>query len=232
MLIFWDIDGTLLTTGRAGIFAWEEALRDLTAVSADLERFDTAGHPDHGIARRLLAEYAGEPDPAPSRVAELVRRYEDRLPAALHRRTGRVLPNAREILQRLADEPGARSLLLTGNTRRGAFAKLSYYGLLEFLDDGGFSELGGDRAAIARTALARAAAAGNLARPDRVYVVGDTPHDLRCAAAIAARSIGVATGQYTAAELAALAPWRVLPQLPAPEEFLALLNEREVLADA
>jgi phosphoglycolate phosphatase len=231
MLIFWDIDGTLLTTGRAGVFAWEEALRDFTGLSVDLQQFDTAGHADHGIARRLLSEYAGEAEPAPARVAELVQLYEDRLPAALHRRTGRVLPNVREILERLVGEPGTRSLLLTGNTRRGALAKLLHYGLLKFLDDGGFSELDGERATIAHAAIERAAAAASAVPRDPVYVIGDTPHDLRCAAAIAARSIGVATGRYTPAELAALAPWRVLPQLPAPGEFLALLNEREVLAD-
>ena len=29
-VLFWDIDGTLLTTARAGVFAWEEAVRELT----------------------------------------------------------------------------------------------------------------------------------------------------------------------------------------------------------
>ncbi len=56
MLVFWDIDGTLLTTGKAGIFAWADALAEITGVTVDLENFDTAGIPDHGIARRLLVE--------------------------------------------------------------------------------------------------------------------------------------------------------------------------------
>jgi phosphoglycolate phosphatase len=232
MLIFWDIDGTLLTTNRAGIFAWEEAVRDLTGRSVDLDRFETAGHPDHGIARRLLADYGGFTAPTAPQVAELVRRYEDHLPAALTRRTGRVLPNVREILERLAGEPAVCSLLLTGNTRRGALTKLGHYGLLDFFSDGGFSEGDADRATIARAALARAVGTGCPVQPDRIYVVGDTPHDLRCASAIDARAIAVATGQHTLAELAALAPWRALAQLPAPGLFLALLDGREALADA
>ena len=28
LALCWDIDGTLLTTGRAGIFAWEDAVRE------------------------------------------------------------------------------------------------------------------------------------------------------------------------------------------------------------
>jgi phosphoglycolate phosphatase len=231
MFVFWDIDGTLLNTGRAGIFAWQDALRAHTGVAADLDRFDTAGLPDHGIARRLLAAYAGIAQPDSEQIAELVRGYEDRLPSALHRRAGRVLPNVREILETLATEPGCCSLLLTGNTERGARAKLAHYGLLHFFQSGGYSERDNDRAAIAHSALERARAAGYIA-PGRLFVVGDTPHDVRCGAAIEAKTIAVATGRHSPEELAAAAPWRVLEQLPPAREFLALLGEVEVPADA
>jgi phosphoglycolate phosphatase len=231
MLVFWDIDGTLLTTDRAGIFAWQDALEEITGVSVDLEHFDTAGIPDHGIARRLCVEFAGLEDPEPLLVANLVRRYEDLLPAALSRRAGRVLPNAREILERLAVMPLTCSLLLTGNTERGARAKLTHYGLMPFFRGGGFSERDGDRAAIARAALEHARTVGCVARPGAIYVVGDTPHDVACGAAIGARTIAVATGRHTTEELSVLNPWRTLPELPPPEEFLALLKEAEVSAD-
>ncbi len=59
MLLFWDIDGTLLTTGRAGVFAWEDALHEVAGVRADLSEFDTAGHPDFLIAARLFIDIAG-----------------------------------------------------------------------------------------------------------------------------------------------------------------------------
>ena len=36
-LLFWDIDGTLLTTGRAGIFAWEEAASDAAGYPVNLQ---------------------------------------------------------------------------------------------------------------------------------------------------------------------------------------------------
>lgn len=231
MLVFWDIDGTLLTTGRAGIFAWEDAFKEITGIGINLDQFDTAGHPDHGIGRRLLQEFAGIVEPEEGQVADLVRRYEDLLPQSLHRRTGQVLPNVRGILERLAAEPAACSLLLTGNTERGARAKLSHYGLLHFFRGGGFSSRNGDRAAIARTALERAKASGCAGRPDRVFVVGDTPHDVRCGAAIGARTIAVATGHHTVAELAAAAPWRTLARLPEPKDFLSMLSEAEVPAD-
>ena len=228
-LVFWDIDGTLLTTGRAGIFAWQEALHEVTGREVDLWSFDTAGHPDFGIARRLLSEYGGQTEPGPATVRRLVERYEDRLPQALHRRVGHVMPNVREILTLLARVPEVCSLLLTGNTRRGARAKLDHYGLSEFLSDGAFSEPDADRNTIARAALERAAARGCGVAPGGVLVVGDTPHDVSCAGAIGARALAVATGVYDIPALEAMGAWRVYRQLPPPGEFLSLLDGREAV---
>jgi phosphoglycolate phosphatase len=231
MLIFWDIDGTLLTTGRAGIYAWQDALREVTGVVANLWEFDTAGHPDFGIARRLLTQFAGVAEPEESAVARLVERYEDHLPAALSLKQGAVLPNVREILEALARDPGARSMLLTGNTHRGAQAKLAHYGLAPFFSEGAFSDGNRDRIAIARAAVDRAGMLG-ATTTDRVFVVGDTPHDVRCGLAIGARTIAVATGGYQAGELAAAGAWRTVPQLPPAADFFALLAGSEVAADA
>ncbi len=232
MLIFWDIDGTLLVTGRAGIFAWEDALKDVLGVEADLSTFDTAGYPDYGIARRLLVQHGGVDQPSSHLVRQLVGRYEDHLPASLNRKAGRVLPNVVEILAAIEREPHACSMLLTGNTRRSAQAKLGYYGLDRFFTGGAFSEDEAERAVIAGRALDVAAASCRAGIRDRVFVVGDTPHDIRCAQAISARAVAVATGQYTLAELSAESPWKTLPELPPAGEFLALLQDSAVASDA
>lgn len=232
MLVFWDIDGTLLVTGRAGIYAWEDALKDVIGVQADLSSFDTAGCPDHGIARRLLIQYGSIEHRGSQLERQLVTAYEEHLPASLSRKAGRVLPNVTEILIALEREPDVCSMLLTGNTRRGAQAKLAHYGLDRFFTAGAFSEDDGERAAIARRAMEEAAAPGRVIRRDRVFVVGDTPHDIRCAQAIGARAVAVATGQYSLAELSAETPWKTLPELPPAADFLTLLQESAVVADA
>ena len=59
-----------------------------------------------------------------------------------------------------------------------------------------------------------------------MFVIGDTPHDIECANAIGARTIAVATGGYTVEELEAHRPWRVFNELPPPDEFLRLIDER------
>jgi phosphoglycolate phosphatase-like HAD superfamily hydrolase len=95
---------------------------------------------------------------------------------------------------------------------------------MDFFPDGAFAEDPGDRSSIARRALELARQAAPVA-DDRVFVIGDTPHDIACATAIGARTIAVATGGYTIDELAEHKPWRVFAELPPSEQFAALIDD-------
>jgi phosphoglycolate phosphatase-like HAD superfamily hydrolase len=221
-VLFWDIDGTLLTTGRAGIFAWEDALRDEVGGSSALESLRTAGLTDIEIAVQLLK--ASGRKPSSDNVLRLLRAYERYLPSSLPKRVGQVLPNVRAILEQLQGLPDVCSLLLTGNTRAGASAKLSHYGLQAFFVDGAFSDDTTDRPSIARKAMMLARSRVGEVGPDRVYVIGDTPHDIQSGRAIGARVIAVATGGYSVEELGPLNPWWLLQELPSPDQFLDRLG--------
>jgi phosphoglycolate phosphatase len=129
----------------------------------------------------------------------------------------------REILEQSASRPDVRSYLLTGNTRGGARAKLSHYDLWKYFPDGAFAEDTGERASIAARAVELARRAGPLS-DERLFVIGDTPHDVHAANAIGALTIAVATGGYSREELEPHRPWRVLDELPEPGEFLRLLD--------
>jgi phosphoglycolate phosphatase-like HAD superfamily hydrolase len=223
--VFWDIDGTLLTTGRAGIFAWEDACRDVTGHALDFQTLTTDGLTDHQVALRIFEQAAHAPSEESLR--KMVAIYESRLPERLHMRKGRVLESVREILEYLrAHRPDVHSMLLTGNTAAGARAKLTYYGLQEFFEGGAFSEDQGPRAGIATRALSaiRDLFPETAIDPAHLFVVGDTPHDIECARAIGARTIAVASGVYQAPELQSHGAWRVLDALPSPQEFEALID--------
>lgn len=222
-VLFWDIDGTLLTTGRAGIFAWEDAVRTALGVPVDLADFQTAGLTDVEIGFRLLAAYGSRKDPEVAR--RLLRVYEEQLPACLPRRQGRVLPGVRETLGYLANKKDVVSLLLTGNTRAGANAKLAYYGLAGYFREGAFAEDAPDRTSIAFRALALAQELlGDSPSPETMYVIGDTPHDVNCGKAIMARTIALATGAYSVADLRSYDPWLAMECLPSPEDFYGLVH--------
>jgi phosphoglycolate phosphatase-like HAD superfamily hydrolase len=221
--VFWDIDGTLLTTARAGIFALEEAAREVCGKAPDFSGLKTAGLTDHEVAQLAIREAGADPSPAVA--AEFLRAYERYLPDRLGWRQGGALPGVVEILEALAAREDVASLLLTGNTPAGARAKLSHYGLQGYFDGGAFCADGDDRSRIAARAVELAAErAGADPGPESIFVVGDTPHDVSCGREIGARTVAVASGGFTAAELSAEQPWLLLEQLPAPSRFLELLE--------
>jgi len=222
IVLFWDIDGTLLTTGKAGVPAWEEAVREVVGHDFQLSKFRIAGLTDFQIAVRTF-ELLGV-DVEEDAIKRMVKRYEELLPEALPLKQGRVLPNVREILERLGRRDDVRSYLLTGNTRGGARAKLTHYDLFKYFPDGAFAEDASERSVIATRALDLARRAGPV--NDRaVFVVGDTPHDIHCANAIGARTVAVATGGYSLDELESHRPWRAFAELPSAERFEQLIDE-------
>ena len=221
-VLFWDIDGTLLTTARAGVFAWEQAVRELTGREFELISMRIAGLTDFQIAERTFETLGVDTDPQFLR--RFVDRYGELLPASLPRKQGSVMPNVREILEYLRGRSDVRSYLLTGNTRAGAWAKLTHYNLIQYFPDGAFAEDSGDRGSIARRAL-ELAKQGGAVDEGGMLVIGDTPHDVECARTIDARAIVVATGGYTLEELRAHHPWRALNELPPVDEFVRLIDE-------
>ena len=226
-IVFWDIDGTLLTTGKAGVPAWEAAVREVTGKDFELSSIRVPGLTDFQIAARTF-ELLGVPA-ADDALARMVTRYEDLLPSSLPLKKGRVLPNVREILEALRERPDVRSYLLTGNTRRGARAKLTHYDLFQYFPDGAFAEDQGNRSSIATRALELARRHGPV-NDEQIFVIGDTPHDIECAGAIGARTIAVATGGYSVAELLTHRPWRVFEELPPPVQFLNLIESGRLKA--
>ncbi len=220
-VLFWDIDGTLLTTGKAGVPAWEAAVKAVTGRDFELSSIRVPGLTDFQIAVRTF-ELLGV-DANDETLRRMVRLYEEGLPAALPLKQGRVLPNVREILESMQGRDDVRSYLLTGNTRGGARAKLAHYDLFRYFPDGAFAEDTRDRSTIATRALELARRAGPLGE-ERLFVIGDTPHDIDCANAIGAKTIAVATGGYTQDELQEHRPWRVMAQLPGVPEFLELIG--------
>ena len=61
IILFWDIDGTLLTTGKAGVPAWETAVRELTGREFELSSIRIAGLSDYLIAMRTFELLGLEP---------------------------------------------------------------------------------------------------------------------------------------------------------------------------
>lgn len=228
-VLFWDIDGTLLSTARAGVFALEDAAEAQLGRRPDFSTMKTAGLTDYAIAALALEREGG--DASEEAVDEFVAVYERRLPERLPLRQGTVMPRVKEVLDALEGRADVLNLLLTGNTRAGATAKLGHYGLAAHFANGAdglggaFSRDLGSRESIAVRARALAEERlGHAPSPERLYVIGDTPSDVAAGRAIGARTVAVATGGYELAALERLDPWWAVAELPAPEEFVERLG--------
>lgn len=212
-----------MTTNRAGIYAWEEAVESVCGAHVDFSTLHTAGKTDVEIAEQLARRYGGNSVTVTAR--RLVSEYEARLPAALHRKQGRVLPGVEKLLSICNRRSDIVCGLLTGNTSSGAHAKLTHYGIDQYLSFGSFSGKRKTRNEIARFAykIAKLRTRRHISPAD-VFVIGDTPLDILCGKAIGAKTIALATGQYSAAELRKYFPYRTFASLPDPAVFFAAIN--------
>src|SRR5262245_48007762 len=184
-VLLFDIDGTLLSSGGAGKAAIEGALTGEFGVTVRAQ-VPYSGRTDRAIGRDLFRLHDLE-DSGPN-WQRLIDGYLRRLPATLANHRGEVLPGVAALLDHLAGRGGVAVGLLTGNVREGARLKLGHYGLAHHFAFGGFGDLHLDRDEVAREALAdaRRHLDGQLVL-ERVWVVGDTPLDVRCARAIGVR---------------------------------------------
>jgi len=198
--------------------ALEEALQGVFGVSGSFAGIEFAGRTDPWIVRQIFARFGIEDSKA--NLSRYVDAYIALLPGILGRSRAHVLPGVEEILSQAAGHPGVVQGLLTGNLRRGAEAKLGFHGLWHYFQVGAFADDSEVRNELGPHALRRARGHWGLDFPaQRVWVVGDTPHDIACARAIGARALAVATGASKASELAAHEPDAVLESLGDTEAF-------------
>ncbi len=218
-----DIDGTLIASGGAGKAALEAALADEFGVTHLIEKLQLSGRTDRAIIRDLFRMHVI--DETPENLRRLTAAYLRRLPACLERNAGRVLPGVAELLRQLRGRDDVLVGLLTGNVRDGARVKLGHFGLFEHFTVGGYGDHHFDRDDVAREALVEVRRVLNgAADPDRIWVVGDTPLDVRVRRAIGARAAAVCTGWHGREELADHRPDVLLADLSDPTPLLAHLS--------
>jgi len=176
---------------------------------------------------------AGVPDPR-RRVDAFHALMAARAPSLAHlaRERVRALPGAAQALAALGGRADGRAgpevvqSLLTGNIRPLAEVKLGPVGLTGHLDldVGAYGDAHEVRAELVPVARRNAAlAGGDVFDGQATVLVGDTPFDIGAALATGARAVGVATGSFSVADLAASGAHAVLPDLADTDRVLAAI---------
>lgn len=220
-VVLFDIDGTLIRTGGAGVKAFARASELVFGIPRGTEHMNFHGRTDTSLVREYL-EFHGLPATEENR-DRFLNAYLFLLEEELQRGAGEACPGVWEFLGHCrALAPAPVIGLLTGNVRLGAELKLRAHGLWDEFAVGGFGDDSEDRNQIA--AIARRRCAELLPGPlegHEIVVVGDTERDVACARAIGARCLAVATGGVGASTLACSGPDWLVPTLQHihPEEL-------------
>lgn len=217
MLIFFDIDATLITTGGVGIHAMVDAGRELFGPSFTVEGIPFAGRLDPLILVDMLTRNGCEVSKA--NLLAMREAYGRHLPGHLARGTGRSLPGVTPLVSSLSGAEGVVLGLLTGNFAETGLLKLSACGIHTerftirvWGDESPHHPPARDH--LPGVGLTRYRERfGREIEPRRVTIIGDTPHDIACAKAHGCRSLGVATGSFTVQALQACGADRVVADL-------------------
>lgn len=224
-LVLFDIDGTLIHSGRAGLRGMNAAFERLHGRADALRDVPFAGRTDFAIVTQAFRNMGVEPS------AEAVMTLRDTYFRHLREEllkpmpgTG-ALPGVAALLDAIETRPDVALGLLTGNFAGGAEIKLGHYGLWQRFGFGAFGDEHADRRDLVPVALEAAERATGVRVPcESVIVIGDTPLDVDCAHAHGALSIAVATGPFSRDQLAESRPRLLLDTLEDVDAVLHALQ--------
>ena len=204
-LVLFDIDGTLVLTGGAGMRAMNRACEEIIGHADALQDVPLAGRTDWIILHDTLSRIGHALDDR--LFAELRDSYLRHLTGEIlepGRGVKAVMPGVRDVLEALATRDHVFLGLLTGNFEQGARIKLEHFDLWRYFRCGAYGDDAADRNALVPFAVERARAHGLPVLPaDQIFVVGDTPNDVACALAVGAVPVAVATGSSSVDHLRA-----------------------------
>jgi phosphoglycolate phosphatase-like HAD superfamily hydrolase len=209
-VVLFDIDGTLVHSGGVGTKAFARAFASEFGIDSGTEKMKFAGRTDVSLVREFFVMQKIETSPA--NFARFFKSYLGWLEKMIPDCEGGACHGVLDFcvaIEKLPDPPAMG--LLTGNIRNGAQLKLQRFNLWHKFPFGAFADDHEDRDSIAAIALERSGAhLGRKLKGEEILVIGDTPLDIRCARAIQAKVLAVATGSYTVEELQAFKPdWAV-----------------------
>ena len=194
-LVLFDIDGTLIDSGGAGIRSLNLAFEEYFSVKDAFTGMNLAGKTDIQILREGLTRHSMDDDDR--NIAVLCVSYISHLREEIENPRRHLKPGIMEAIEILCTMDDTHLGLLTGNIEEGARIKLDPFGLNRYFPVGAFGNDHEDRNMLLPVAIERFRVHfGMEISKGECIVIGDTPRDVDCAKVHGALSIAVATGPY------------------------------------
>ena len=224
-LLLFDIDGTLILSGGAGLRAMNRAFEQLYGIPNILDGITLSGRTDDKImmdayAKANIPFSYDELNRFKSAYFDLIEE-EVRAPG----RAKRTMPGVEALLPELARRDDVCLALLTGNWEKSGRAKLDYFDLNRYFPFGAFSDDSPVRKELPPVAIRRFVEKhGVRPAPEQVYIIGDTPADIQCAKPHGVVSVAVAAAMHSVDDLKRHHPDILLQDLTATDEILKILG--------
>jgi phosphoglycolate phosphatase-like HAD superfamily hydrolase len=224
-LLLFDIDGTLIQSGQAGLRGLNRAFQKLYGYADILEGIPLAGRTDDKIMMDAYAK-AGM-DFSYVELKQFKSVYYNFLAEEMQNGSApkRTMPGITELIPKLAQQNHVCLALLTGNWERSGRLKIDYFGLNSYFAFGAFSDDSPIRSDLTPIAMHRFKNKyGINVEPHDVYVIGDTPSDILCAKPHGVVSVAVAAASYSIENLRSYEPDILLADLSDIDAVLKILT--------
>jgi len=223
-LIFFDIDGTLISAGGAGTRSLNKAFEEVLGIKEAFKNFEMAGKTDIQIIKEGL-KLLGIKNNSNVLISQIIESYIKNLKHEINNNSKHLKPGVKYFIEFLYYDFKYPLGLLTGNLESGAKIKLEPFGLNSFFSFGAFGSDHEDRNFLLPIGIERFISKFNLkVHFHQCIVIGDTPRDVTCAKIYGAKAIAVATGPYSVDELKKTDADIVVENLTEINKILPLLS--------
>lgn len=223
IVFLWDIDGTILLSGGAGLASFNRVFEELYHEKYIWGDISPDGKTDDQIINELFMARFNKL-PTPTELQHIAQKYIECMEEEIQRSTRfRLMPHVVEVIEKLSADKRFSLGLATGNYEPAAWAKLRRAQMDSHFHYGGFGSDSPIRQELTHKAKQRAVDYLK-AEPQQLFVVGDTVHDIRCGQGIGAKTVGVCTGSTSAETLKSAGADFVLQDLTQFDDVLKTLG--------
>ncbi len=223
-LLLFDIDGTLLSTHGIPRQAMSTVLHHRYPDFNYDAGYNFSGRTDWEIVEHLLTyddRPAGE-----DQIHAILQDFAVELEIVLQNgRLPHVFPGVKSLLDKLNRMQNVYLGLVTGNIEKGSRIKLNKAGLDYYFHVGGYGDDSKNRDDLPPLAISRAELFYNcLFEKNNVWIIGDSPFDIRCARNNGLHVLAVSTGWTDYEELSAADPDHVVRDFTQVDEIAGILT--------
>lgn len=221
-LVLFDIDKTLIKTTKAHGAVFSETFKKVYGIDTNIDIIEHHGMTDIQIVFEVLKKNGLDETAIKSKLEDYIKVVLSSFKERINKEEIILLDGVRELLDELKKN-NVLVGLVTGQLEPFADIKLKRLGLNDYFKVGGFGNEDVSRTNLVKIAIKKAEDNFNFHFNNNVFLIGDTPRDMKAGREAGVKTIGVMTGIYSKEQLKEGGADFVFPDLKNKEEILKII---------